>query len=80
MNWEATKLNMRRPPQRSFSDLKDEPNITKLYSLRNVPIHLLHQVGSYLCRGVHLPDRSGDALDGNVGPSIASVRIDPITI
>jgi len=56
MSWEATKLNVRRPPQRSFSDLKDEPNITKLYSLRNVPVHLLHQVGGYAAVFAFLTD------------------------
>src|ERR1700746_2215226 len=30
----------------------NEPNITKLYSLRNVPVDLLHQVGSCTHRGV----------------------------
>ena|SRR5215831_1087933 len=31
---------------------QNEANITKLYSLRNVPVHLLHQVGSYPHRGL----------------------------
>jgi hypothetical protein len=31
---------------------RNEPNITKLYSLRNVPVDLLHQVGSCTHRGV----------------------------
>jgi hypothetical protein len=45
----ATKPNRRRPRTAMFLRPKgclNERKITKLYNFRNVPVHLLHQVGS----------------------------------